>query len=309
MSLWNKIYHDDIFDLIQVEDIHPLLHQEIGTQDSTYVFNSKVFISTLDSTWSIGIYPYYIPMTSFDINKFYAMCHAMHSKYPNAVELNHHGIKVYTHALRGQEKEAAATIISHLYHPDKENKQWKRFTSLRDYINFVFGGGVLTLPASIMPYYINEKEGTVGLKSVYGRILMGEEESLSPIYVSQVPYVNFPDAKKLLTEREIEKLQNKENVWIDNKGINIYVPQGDNSLSIAYAIRKVTSLRWIHFYDRYTIIPYEDKVEDVYRADVEKELRFSAITQGTLDPAKYVKQYSSGIDYTSSVSLTKGVFG
>ena len=308
MSLWDDIYYDDFFDLIQVKDIHPLLYKDIGTQDKTYVFNSKVFISTFDNVWNIGIYPHYIPMTSFDINKFYSMCYAVHNKYHNAVELTHHGIKVYTHALRGEEKEAAATIISNLYHPGKDNQQWRRFTSVRDYINFIFGGDVLTLPVSIIPYYIDEKKGTAGLKSVYGKILMGEKESLSPIYVTQVPYVNFPDARKFFNEEEIDKLNNTDNVWIDNNGINVYVPQGDSSLSIAHAIRKVTSLRWIHFSDRYTIVPYEEKVDEVYTADVEKELCFSAVTQGMLNPEKYVKQYNSGVDYTSSISLTKGAF-
>lgn len=308
MSAWETLYYKDVFSLVKIEDIHPLLHQKIGDQEENYVLNSTTFISATENMWFLEMYPHYIPMTTFDIHKFYSMCYMMYKNYPYATHLTHHGIKVDSKALGDKEKEAIVSILTTLYHPSEDNQHWKKFSLIRDDINFVFGGRILTDYASVMPYYVDRSQGKVGLRSPYGRMLMGEEEVLKPIYVTQVPYVLFPDCIEMFSDEELETLDNTEDVWVNDKGVHVYVPYGDSSTSVAQSIRKVVSLRWISVRERYTTIPYEDKVGGDYRIDVHPAMRFSPLRYMDLLPEKYVKQYSSGIDYTAATTLTKGAF-
>lgn len=307
-SIWEEIYQNDTFDMIRVVDVHPSINQPEGTQESTFVYNAKFFIAVTDTTWTISIYPHFVPMNAFDINRFYAMCDGIRRRYIQSTTLTHHGIVVDAASLGEKQREVAAHILTTLYHPRHDNQWWKRFSAMRDYINFIIGGEVLTYQSSITPYYINEKEGSIGLSSPYGNVLLGGDRHISPIYVKTVPYVTFPDAKKHFTEEEIKTVETTEDVWVDNEGVNVYVPQGDSALSVARAIKKVTSLRWIPFGHRYTIVPYEDKMDDVYVADVDSQMRFSPINDRVLQPQRYARPYNNGVDYTTSVALTKGVY-
>lgn len=307
-NIWETIYQGDTFDMIRVVDVHTNITQPEGTQDSTFVYNAKFFIAATDTTWTISIYPHFVPMNAFDINRFYAMCDSVHRHYSASVTLTHHGIVVDAASLGETQREVAAHILATLYHPHHENQWWKRFSAMRDYINFIIGGEILTYQASITPYYIDEHEGLIGLSSPYGNVLLGGNRHISPIYVKTVPYVTFPDAKHHFTEEEIARAEATEDVWIDNEGINVYVPQGDSALSVARAIKKVTSMRWIPFRDRYTIIAYEDKMDTIHVADVDSEMRFSPINERTLQPQRYVRPYNNGVDYTTSVALTKGAY-
>lgn len=307
-NIWEKIYCDDMFDMIKVVDLHADIKQPEGTRNSTYVYNAKFFIAATDEMWKISIYPHFVPMNSFDINRFYSMCYWLRSDYTDSTTLNHNGAVIDVSMIHGREKEVAAHILATLYHPSGDNQWWRRFVTMRDYINFVVGGEVLTYQASIIPYYINEEEGSIGLSTPYGKVLLGGNEHISPIYVKTVPFVTFPEAKDKLNDDELRSLEATEDVWIDNEGINVYVPQGNSALSVAKSIRKVTSTRWIPFRDRYNIVSYEEKMDEIHTADIPKEMRFSPVNESVLQPQRYARPYSSGIDYTSSASLTKGAF-
>lgn len=307
MNIWEKIYQKDYLNFVKISSLHPLFQLPEGTQD-TYLYNSRYYISVSDSFWHIWTNPEYVPLSAFDINKFYSLRYYLCDKHSSATYPDTYQISIQVDNLSGDLKEIASHILANLYHPHPDNHYWRKFITLRDYTNFVFGGEILSHRSGTTPYYINRDTGQVGLASVYGPILFGDKEHISPIYVSKVPYLSFPHARDIFRDDEIAALEHTSDVWVDKHGVYVYVPQGDSALSIARAAHKVTSLRYLYREQRHTTVPYEDKVGTPYQADVAKEMRSVYLQHRMIQPQRYIQPYSSGMDYTSAIATTKGVF-
>lgn len=305
------IYRKDFLDVVRVENINPRIPQPKGTQNSTYFYFRKYYISVDEDMWYVWICPEFMGLSAFEINRFYSLCWYIEHFYP---ELSSHNfpyrVSIDTSRLNEEEKKSlAANIFTTLYHPAEDNQHWKKFNSMRDYTRFVFGGEILTNETSTTVFYLDDSRRNIGFGSVYGPVLLGDSPVVRPIYVSTLPSVSFPQALQHFSDDELFTLSQKDDVWIDDKGVHVYVPQGDSDLSVAKAIRKVTSMRFITRKDRHDVISYPDKIGgEPYRAQVEKEMRFSTTRYTHLMPERYVQPYNSGMDYQSAITATKGVF-
>lgn len=305
-SIWDDIYLRDTMNVVKVFNLHENLMPTQGTHYDAYVYSQKYIVYDFGDFWEVSIFPRYIPMSSFDINKFQALCWQWFHTYPQYVEPTQHGVII--RSVHDNARGMIAHMVSTLHHPSNDNQWWKRFNVLRSHIALALGGEMLHSSAAVMPFFIDENKGSVGISTPYGEVLFAGKRDITPVYVSTVSHVSFPQSHLFFTDDENDYFNSTNGIWVDKDGVNVYVHDSTSALSIAQSIKKVVGLRIIPVEERYDVVPYHDKVAHPHVADISREMRFSPVYDKMLLPERYIHPYSSGIDYSSAVSLTQGVY-
>lgn len=290
----------DVFEVVEVTDIHPAITEEVSHPWlRAFVLSSFIFVLEGDTKTTLTINPIATLINPVQLYQFYSLSHTLSTiegveSCGTSVCIPHSIMDSHGDDIAALSVAASITFV--------DNDYWaKYFSGLRNAVMLFSNPTLLSKDSSLYPYYLDDDEGLIGLVSPYGRVLIEGEETLNPVSFSAESFITFPDALDILTDDEMSTIDARGDAFVNDNGVNVVVPA--TPLGIVQASNVVNITRRVPRDTHYTVIkrPQEeiDKMPPAF---------FVNYPSPALDPKQYADTKSSWIDYQDVSSMKKGVY-
>lgn len=296
---WEKLYQSCIVNCDKIIDIDNTIPVELG--DSNYLINDSIIVSITGNRWTLSLYPEFFAVSLNQWCAFLSLCRDIASHYD--YQSHHCGL-----SLTSTDGDSdVAYIMSYLLLPPKDSAIYIHYNTMKKYLELIMGSSIITKSISVLPYAISTTPLSVGLNSMYGPILVNHKKELLPLSDKGISSVSFPEARKVLTDKECDYLQSLNTCWIDNYGVHV-TPKDNHAITdVAQAIYTVTRM---HVKGKYSLCTLEHPMDGM-KKDMPSDnfhQRTLFFTDKNFHPWNYIHDTTRALDYDDKNTITKGAF-